>query len=133
MSLEITSPITQSTAAVIELLNCLGKSADPLPDKVELTGGAQLTRSSKGDVYYFTSEKACTCTGFYYRKTCKHIKALANTKSHPRNIAQVLEEHDNNLHKMPVNYQRMVKVVREEAASEPLELLLKKPFKPVLE
>jgi hypothetical protein len=33
-------------------------------------------------------------------------------------IAEVLEEHDQNLHKMPKSYQRMVRAAREEAAAE---------------
>ena len=43
----VASPVTQSVAAVVELLNCLSKCIDPLPAKVELSGGAQLPEAVK--------------------------------------------------------------------------------------
>jgi hypothetical protein len=43
-------------------------------------------------------------------------------------MAQTLEEHDRNLSKMPKSYQRMVRVAREEAEAEPLELIHKGGF-----
>jgi hypothetical protein len=47
-------------------------------------------------------------------------------------MAQTLEEHDRNLHKMPKSYQRMVRMAREEAEAEPMELIHKGGFKPCL-
>jgi hypothetical protein len=43
--------VTQSVAAVVELLSCLGRPKDPLPEIVDL-GTVKLARSNKGDVFY---------------------------------------------------------------------------------
>jgi hypothetical protein len=126
--------ITQSVEAVVELLKYLGKSSQPLPEIVPLADGAQLTKSSKADCYYYTSPKGCTCPGFFYRHSCKHVKALACSSSRPRGqtIAETLDEHDRNLWMMPKSYRRMVRAAREEAEAEPLELIPKSRFRPVL-
>jgi len=127
--------ISQKVESVVELLNFLGKPVDPLPAVVELADGAQLIRSSKGDCYYYTSPRGCTCPGFYYRHSCKHMKALASTSAKPssQTLAETLEEHDRNLWKMPKSYQRMVKTAREEAEAEnDLDGLIKRGgFKPI--
>ena len=70
------SPVTQSTEAVVSMLKYIGKSIDPLPEIVSLSGCSQLTKSSKGDCYYMTSLKGCTCIGFVYHKNCRHMKTL---------------------------------------------------------
>lgn len=127
--------ISQKVESVVELLNFLGKPIDPLPEIVKLADGAQLTKSGKGDCYYHTSPEGCTCPGFYYRHTCKHVKALASTsaKPHGQTLAETLQEHDRNLHKMPLSYQRMVRQAREEAEadSDPDSLIKRGGFKPV--
>jgi hypothetical protein len=124
---------TQSVEAIVELLKYIGKPSEPLPEIVKLTDGAQLTKSSKGDCYYYTSSKGCTCHGFFYRHNCKHMKALTSTSAKPRGqtIAETLEEADRNLWKMPKSYQRMVRQAREEAEAEPLELIKHGGFKPI--
>jgi hypothetical protein len=48
-------------------------------------------------------------------------------------MAETLADHDRNLHKMPKSYQRMVRAAREETEAEPLELISRGGFKPVLE
>jgi hypothetical protein len=127
--------ISQKVEALVGLLNFLGKPVDPLPATVELADGAQLTRSSKGDCYYYTSLRGCTCPGFYYRHSCKHMKALAGTSAKPsgQTLAETLEEHDRNLHKMPASYRRMVRLAREEAeaADDPDTLIKRGGFRPV--
>jgi len=127
--------IRQKVESVVELLNFLGKPVDPHPAVVELADGAQSTRSSKGDCYYYTSPRVCTCPGFYYRHSCKHMKALASTSAKPsgQTLAETLEEHDRNLHKMPASYRRMVRTAREEAEAEnDLDSLIKRGgFKPI--
>jgi hypothetical protein len=126
--------VTQSVEAVVELLNFLGKPVEPLPEVVALGDGTQLTRSSKGDCYYYTSPKGCSCPGFFYRHSCKHVKALASSspKLRGQTIAETLEEHDKNLWKMPKSYRRMVLVAREEAEGEDSGSLIKHGgFKPI--
>jgi len=128
------SPITQSFDAVVGLLNSLGRSTEPLPEVVDLDT-VKLVKSNKGDVYYTVTAKECSCPSFTYRGgPCKHQrKHFAESKRHGQTLAETLEEHDRNLHKMPKSYQRMVKVAREEAEAEPLELISRGGFKPVLE
>ncbi len=41
-------------------------------------------------------------------------------------IAEVLEQHDRNLPKMPRSYQRMVRAAREEAEAEDLDSIMPK-------
>ena len=67
------APVTQSTTAVVSLLNYLGKSIDPLPDAVDLPGMA-LVLSNKKDVYYVTAANSCSCPSASYRpgQKCKH-------------------------------------------------------------
>jgi hypothetical protein len=47
-------------------------------------------------------------------------------------MAETLRQAEANLSKMPKSYQRMVRMAREEAESEPLELIHKGGFKPCL-
>jgi hypothetical protein len=70
------APVTQSIGAVVSLLKYIGKPFDPLPEIVPLSECSQLTRSSKGDCYYMTSLKGCTCIGFVYHQNCRHMKIL---------------------------------------------------------
>jgi len=128
------SPVTQSVQAVVELLTFLGMPSE-LPAVIKLANDGQLTRSSKGDCYYYTSPKGCSCPGYFYRHSCKHVKALAfsSSKPHGQTLEQTLEEHDRNLHKMPKSYQRMVYAAREEAEAmeAPDSLINRGGFKPV--
>ena len=122
------SPITQSIEAVKSLLAYVGRASDPLPTFLELPGGrCILVLSNKKDVYYTVTQKACSCPSATYRpgKACKHQRKYfaeaANADSDSLtalSIAEVLEEHDKNLSKMPKSYQRMVRAAREEAAAE---------------
>ena len=67
------APVTQSTVAVVELLNFLGKTSNPLPEVVELPSMA-LVLSNKRDVYYVTAANSCSCPSAAYRpgQKCKH-------------------------------------------------------------
>ena len=67
------APVTQSTAAVVELLNFLGKTSNPLPEAVELPSMA-LVLSNKKDVFYVTTANSCSCPSAAYRpgQKCKH-------------------------------------------------------------
>jgi len=70
-------PKTQSVESVKVMLEYLkGEQLRELPSVVRLANGWQLTRSSKGDCYYMTSPKECSCPGFCYRRACRHVEAL---------------------------------------------------------
>ena len=126
---------SQTVDSVIQMLKCLGRQFAPLPEFVKLNNGAQLTKSIKGDCYYYTSPDGCSCPGYTYRHTCKHIKLLlsSSSKLSGQTIAETLGEQDRNLHRMPKSYQRMVRAAREDAEAEPLERINRGGFKPVLE
>ena len=96
---------------------------EELPEIIAPANGARLTLSSKKDCYDYTSKRGCTCKAGTYGRICRHRKALENSKPRDQSLAQPLEEHDRNLHKMPESYQRMVRMAREEAESEPMELI----------
>ena len=132
--LEDISPCTQDIASFKALAQYLGMKEE-LPGTIALANGARLTLSSKKDCYYMTTAKSCSCKGFTYGRTCKHVKELEScSKPHGQSLAQTLEEHDRNLSKMPASYRRMARVARDEAEAEPLELELipKGGFKPVM-
>ena len=130
--LDSVSPITQSIEAVKSLLEYIGRASDPLPTFLELPGQCCiLVLSNKKDVYYTVTPKACSCPSATYRpdQPCKHqrkyfsdVPKEVGNISRPMNMAEVLEEHDRNLPKMPKSYQRMVKAARE--ASEDPESIM---------
>ena len=124
------NPVTQTIESGKALAKFLGLSEE-LPETIVLADGARLVLSTKRDCYYFTSEKGCTCKAGTYGRICRHRKALESSKPHGQNLAQALEEHDRNLSKMPKSYQRMVRMAREDAEAEPLELINKGGFKPI--
>ncbi len=128
------SPITQSLDAVIGLLNSLGRTTEPLPEVIDLST-VKLVQSNKRDVYYTVTATECSCPSFSYRGgPCKHQrKHFAENKRRGRTMAETLEEHDRNLHRMPKSYQRMVKAARVDAKADPLEQISRSGFKPVLE
>lgn len=76
--LNVESPKTQSIESVKALLTYMGRPSDPLPVYVELAGGVRLTKSKKGDAYYCTTPKECSCPArtFSPGSLCKHMKAL---------------------------------------------------------
>ena len=125
------NPVTQTIESGKALAKFLGMNEE-LPETITLANGARLTLSSKKDCYYYTSETVCTCKAGTYGRICRHRKSMESSKPHGQSMAQTLEEHDRNLHKMPASYQRMVRMAREEAESEPLELIHKGGFKPCL-
>jgi hypothetical protein len=131
--LEGVSPVTQSVDAGKALAKFLGMKEE-LPEIIALANGARLTLSTKKDCYYYTSEKVCTCKAGTYGRICRHRKAMESSKPsfHGQSMAQTLEEHDRNLHKMPYQYRRMVQAAREEAEAEPTELISRGGFKPCL-
>lgn len=71
-------PTTQGVDSVKSLLTYLGRPSDPMPIFVELKGNVRLTKSKKGDCYYTTTTKDCSCKArtFNPGTPCKHMKAL---------------------------------------------------------
>jgi len=74
--LSVTSPLTQSAEAVKQLIAYQHHGQEPkeMPDFHRLSGGMVLVRSNKGDVYYVTTPRACSCPSATYRpgQPCKH-------------------------------------------------------------
>jgi hypothetical protein len=69
------SHITQSIEAVKSLLGNIGRSNDPLPPFLELTGGrCILVLSTKRDAYYTVTPKACSCPSACFKpeQPCEH-------------------------------------------------------------
>ena len=79
--LSVASSLTQSAEAVKQLIEFITvKPCKEMPANFALANGAQLTKSSKGDVFYMTTPTACSCPGFAYRGSCRHITALRSSK-----------------------------------------------------
>jgi hypothetical protein len=123
------SPITQSIDAVKSLLAYVGRASDPLPTFLELAGGrCILVLSNRKDSYYTVTQNGCSCPSATYRpgKPCKHQRKYfaeaakeGDNSSNAMTMAEVLDEHNRNLPKLPKSYQRMVKAAREEAVDDP--------------
>ena len=80
----IETPVTQTARAVVELLNFLGKPANPLPEFIELQGMV-LVLGNKKDAYYTTTEKCCSCPSATYRpgQKCKHQRQFFPQATNP--------------------------------------------------
>jgi hypothetical protein len=76
-------PKTQSVEAVTTLAKFLNIRTDKL-DHIDLANDARLVLSSKGDCYYYTEINRCTCPGHVFNHTCKHRKALADSRGKER-------------------------------------------------
>lgn len=69
--------VTQDARAVKSLIEFItGKPCKEMSAIFPLADGAQLTKSRKGDAYYTTTANDCSCPGFAYHRTCKHVKSL---------------------------------------------------------
>ncbi len=75
---EMESPKTQSTEAVKALITYFNHGKEPaeLPDFFRLTGEVVLVKSNRGDCYYVTTPKDCSCPARIYNpgKPCKHSR-----------------------------------------------------------
>ena len=139
--LRVEKPVTQTLEAVKALLAWKGRASDPLPEFVEMGEGESrlvLVLSNKKDVYYTVTARDCSCPArnWHPNQPCKHQRRYFPEQPtiHKQSIEETLREADKNLHKMPYQYQRMVKAAREAAESEPLEMVGgHKPFRPFLE
>jgi len=73
---EPSCPVTQTTAAVKTLITYHNHGHEPaeMPAFYRLTAEMVLVRSNKGDVYYITTPRSCSCPSATYRpgSQCKH-------------------------------------------------------------
>jgi hypothetical protein len=114
------TPITQSVNSVVELLNFLGKTSNPLPETVELPG-MRLVLSGKRDSYYTVSSESCSCPSHFYRGgPCKHQRRyFPKSNSSRQSLAESIIQANENLTRMPKRYQAMVSAAREVAEDDP--------------
>jgi len=75
-NLTATSPLTQSAEAVKQLIayQTYGREPAEMPPFYRLGAERVLVRSNKGDVYYVTTPKTCSCPGAAYQpdQPCEH-------------------------------------------------------------
>jgi len=75
----IASPVTQSREAVEQLIAYFnhGQQPEEMPSFYRLSGEMVLVQSNKGDAYYVTTSKSCSCPAATYNpgKPCKHSRA----------------------------------------------------------
>jgi hypothetical protein len=75
---EMESPKTQSPEAVKALITYFNHGNEPadLPAFFRLSGDMVLVKSNKGDAYYVTTPKDCSCPARTYNpgKQCKHSR-----------------------------------------------------------
>ncbi len=138
--LNVEKPQTQTVKAVCGLLAWKGRSSNPLPEYVEMGEGDSrlvLVLSNKRDAYYTTTARECSCPAHNWHpgSRCKHQRkyfpeAATTTR---QSMAETLRQADENLPRMPYQYQRMVKAAREAAEAEPSDIIPHKPFKPFIE
>jgi len=84
-----TGPVTQSVAAIKNLLIHMGKAISPLPSEVSLDNGRLvLILSNKKDAYYTCTSRACSCPGNQFTHNCKHQRKYFAT---PKKSSDVLE------------------------------------------
>jgi hypothetical protein len=121
ISLDKLTPITQSVNSVVELLNYMGKTSNPLPESVELPG-MLLVLSGKRDSYYTVSSESCSCpsNNFYRGGPCKHQRRyFPKNNSSRQSLAESIDQANENLKRMPKRYQAMVSSAREAAEDDP--------------
>jgi len=117
--------VTRSRQAIVQMLKALDVPVDPLPEVVDL-GPIKFVLSDKRDVFYTVSAQECSCPSFaYHGWPCKHQEKHFQVHR-GMTIAEVLEEHDKNLPRMPRSYRRMVRAAREEAADEDPDSIMPK-------
>jgi len=140
--LSVEKPQTQTVEAVKALLSWKGRAADPLPEFVEMGEGDSrlvLVLSNKKDAYYTTTARDCSCPAhnWHPNQRCKHQrKHFPESEAiHRQSMAETLRQADENLHKMPYQYRRMVQAARDEAEADALLELDpdRKPFRPFIE
>jgi len=140
--INIEKPQTQTLEAVKAFLSWRGRAADPLPSFIEMgkeDSRLVLVLSNKRDAYYVTTARDCSCpaANWHPNQRCKHQrKHFPESEAiHRQSMAETLRQADENLHKMPYQYRRMVQAARDEAEADALLELdpERKPFRPFIE
>lgn len=76
--LKMESPVSQSREAVKQLIAYFnhGQQPEEMPSFYRLSNDVVLVQSKKGDAYYVTSHKSCSCPAAIYNpgQPCKHSK-----------------------------------------------------------
>ena len=71
-------PVTQTRVAVEQLIAYFnhGQQPEEMPSFYRLSSDMVFVRSNKGDVYYVTTPKSCSCPAATYNpgKPCKHSR-----------------------------------------------------------
>jgi len=72
------SPVTQTVEAVQQLIAYFnhGQTPEEMPSFYRLSGELVLVQAKKGDAYYVTTPKSCSCPSATYNpgKPCKHSR-----------------------------------------------------------
>ena len=74
----LSSPVTQTAAAVRQLIIFQNRGQQPaeMPVFYRLSADLVLVRNNKGDAYYVTTPKSCSCPAATYNpgQPCKHAR-----------------------------------------------------------
>jgi len=74
----LSSPVTQTCAAVKQLIIFQNHGQEPaeMPAFCRLSAEMVLVRNNKGDAYYVTTPKSCSCPAATYHpgQPCKHAR-----------------------------------------------------------
>lgn len=83
----VSFPVTQTREAVQQLIAYFNHWQQPeeMPTFYRLSGDMALVQSNKGDVYYVTSPKSCSCPAATYNpgRQCKHSRKYFNQPTQP--------------------------------------------------
>ena len=82
---QIKSPVTQTVEAVQQLIAYFnhGQAPEEMPSFYRRDGELVLVQAKKGNAYYVTTPKSCSCPAATYNhgKPCKHMTAYFKATS----------------------------------------------------
>ena len=108
-NLVIASPVTQSREAVEQLIAYFNHDQQPeeMPSFYRLSGELVLVQNNKGDAYYVTTPKSCSCPASVYNpgKPCKHSRKYFPQPQKSRGALEaegeaILEAHHNTVKRL---------------------------------
>ena len=114
------APVTQSTKAIVELLNFLGKTSNPLPEDFPILYVARLSFNKK-DVFYITTANSCSCPSAAYRpgQKCKHQRLYFPGTDASKEVARDDMDTIRPSGKWPGGFNGPVDIERIKAKTEP--------------